>query len=81
MMYVYIQAEPLIQTGNEGVVHHLIVYGCNDKIDRDHMFDNKNITFNCNQDANMPGDLNSCRSVPVGVWAVGGGVSELLDRQ
>lgn len=68
-----IKVEPLIQKENLGIVHHIIVYGCYDKKDRDHYFANNNTGFDC-YNGNMPQDINVCRS-PIITWAIGGGVS------
>ena len=34
--------EPLIQKENLGIVHHIIIYGCYDDLDRDHYFRDNN---------------------------------------
>ena len=67
--------EPLIQKENLGIVHHIIIYGCYDNLDRDHYFRDNNTGFDC-YEGNMPRDLDVCRS-PVVTWAIGGEVREM----
>ncbi|XP_070581119.1 DBH-like monooxygenase protein 1 homolog [Ptychodera flava] len=60
--------EPIIQAGNEALVHHLIVYRCwssvNETLYHGH-------SFEC-YSPNMPPDLYSCDTLIMG-WAIGGG--------
>ena len=60
--------EPIIQPGNEGLVHHIIVYGCYGDVDlselgRGHL---------CGS-ASMP-TVSACTALMLG-WAIGGEVS------
>ena len=67
----------MIQKENLGLVHHMTLFGCYDSLDREHQFNANKTGFDCSSDANMPGDLQSCKTLISG-WAVGGGVSTLL---
>ncbi len=61
--------------GNEGLVHHLLVYACNDEIDSsDH-----NAEWKCFTEL-MPSGKNGlehCNSV-LAAWAIGGEVSQTM---
>eukprot|EP00484_Ammonia_sp_Unknown_P001510 CAMPEP_0197021526 /NCGR_PEP_ID=MMETSP1384-20130603/2418_1 /TAXON_ID=29189 /ORGANISM="Ammonia sp." /LENGTH=642 /DNA_ID=CAMNT_0042449369 /DNA_START=26 /DNA_END=1950 /DNA_ORIENTATION=- len=63
-----IRMDPIIQEGNEGAVHHIIVYWCTD-FDEEYM----NFEEDCNEFANMPDFAGKhCRSeVALSGWAVG----------
>lgn len=58
---------PLIQKGNEGFVHHMILYECDGNFNESDF----NQGIECYSSANMP-FLNCRSSVIVGGWAVGG---------
>ncbi|XP_068719204.1 DBH-like monooxygenase protein 1 [Montipora capricornis] len=63
-----IKIEPLIQLGNEGVVHHILLYECRDDFPVHHL----NYSGKCYR-SNMPPPLRECtgRSAIAG-WAIGG---------
>ena len=69
-----LQVEPVIQKENLGIVHHVVVYGCYDTVDREHYFEKNQTGYGCLNTANMPKDLNRCRTA-IFAWGVGGGVS------
>ena len=62
-----IRIDPIISKGNEGVVHHILLYHCFSMADE---------TFNEGHDClspNMPDYISDCRNNPIHAWAVGGG--------
>ena len=65
-----IRADPVIEEGNEGVVHHMLLFWCKN-------FNTSYIGFetDCNEFANMDFDGAECKAAGVQVvgWAVGGG--------
>ena len=64
-----LQFEPYVQEGNEGLVHHLLVYECHGKFN-DSLY---GPGFDCGNTANIP--FKQCfYSNIVAVWAVGGEV-------
>ena len=73
-LYHISQVEPLIEKANLGLVHHVVLYGCYDDVDREHYFKKNKTGFDCINTANMPPDVNSCRT-SIFAWGVGGGVS------
>ncbi|XP_020618268.1 DBH-like monooxygenase protein 1 [Orbicella faveolata] len=59
--------EPYVQEGNEGLVHHLLIYECHGKFNQS-LYGSG---FDCHNTANMP--LTQCyHSSVVAAWAVGG---------
>ena len=65
-----LQIEPYIQKGNEGFVHHYIIYECEGNFTDDDL----NEGANCYSSANMP--YRSCQKADlIAGWAVGGEVS------
>ena len=70
------QVEPLIQKENLGIVHHILVYGCFDNIDREHYFTSNKTGYDCFE-GNMPRDMDACRA-PINAWAIGGDVCAFL---
>ncbi|KAK6195952.1 hypothetical protein SNE40_001271 [Patella caerulea] len=60
--------EPILQKGNEGVVHHILVYHCPPSKQYDDKF--INMEYECYEHA--PRELNECRAIML-AWAVGGG--------
>lgn len=63
------QFEPYIQEGNEGLVHHMILYECHGNFNDSH----RGPGYNCRDQANMPLQLCFYYSV-LAAWAVGGQV-------
>ena len=62
--------EPLIQAGNEGLVHHMILYACRDGLDVDA---NHGLNEDC-QHETMEDIVNHCY-VSLFIYAIGTGVS------
>lgn len=63
---------PHIQKGNEGIVHHILVYDCFLDDDLQHE------SHDCNSE-NMPIDLIICQgATALSAWAIGGKVSILF---
>ena len=58
----------MIQPGNEGIVHHIVLYGCTGDIDDD----NHGVAWDCI--SNVMPDQHKCLTV-LFLWAVGGNVS------
>jgi Copper type II ascorbate-dependent monooxygenase, N-terminal domain len=76
MKSLSLKIKPTVTAGNEGIVHHLLAYLCNNKIDD--RFPNKD--FECSFDRENPLRdmvMSNCTTI-LGVFAVGSGVS---DRQ
>ena len=66
-----IQFEPIIQSGHEGVVHHILLYECSDNFPKHHM----NYTGRC-YGPDMPPPVEDCTGVTtIAAWAIGGKVS------
>lgn len=60
--------EPYVTPGNEGIVHHLLVYECHGNFSNATLY---GPGFDCHETANMP--LRHCYGYSVvGAWAVGG---------
>ena len=59
------QFEPVIQPGNEGLVHHIIMYACHGEMDEDV----HGVAWDCLNDW-MPEQENCYTSMFI--WAVGG---------
>ena len=72
LVFLLFQVEPIIQKGNEGFVHHFLLYECDGNfVDKD--FDQG---VDCYNLANMP--YAKCRDASVvAAWAVGGEVSNV----
>ncbi|KAK3732360.1 hypothetical protein QZH41_018734, partial [Actinostola sp. cb2023] len=65
-----VRTETVVQPGNEGVVHHIIITVCDDNLP-DHLL---NTSYDCNDFANMPLRVIKCRTGSmVSGWAIGGG--------
>ena len=62
------QFEPVIQPGNEGLVHHMLLYACYGEIN-----DDTSEAWDCFN--NIMPDQNKCYTTMF-VWAVGGSVSD-----
>ena len=63
------QFEPYIQSGNEGLVHHMLIYECHGNFNDSHYGPG----YDCRDQANMP--LGQCYFYSiVAAWAVGGEV-------
>ena len=63
-----LQFEPIIEEGNDMLVHHFLVYGCDDNItEAERNYDGRCFTID------MPG-VDACLQ-PVCGWAVGGTVN------
>ena len=69
--------EPLIEKANLGLVHHVVLYGCYDDVDREHHFKKNSTGFDCFNNPNMPPDARSCRTT-IFAWGIGGGVSQYI---
>ena len=68
IIYVMLQFEPVIQPGNEGIVHHIALFACNGQFpDASDGF-----AWDCIENI-MPGQYQ-CLQMTF-VWAVGGNVS------
>ena len=63
----------MIAQENQGLVHHILLYGCYDNINREHHFKNNRTAFDCYGNRNMPSDLQQCKAIILG-WGLGGGV-------
>ncbi|KAJ7382900.1 DBH-like monooxygenase protein 1 [Desmophyllum pertusum] len=63
-----IQIDPIIQEGNEGVVHHMLLYECSDDFPR------SNISWEGDLDSpDMPPAVNECRGFSMlAGWGIGG---------
>lgn len=63
-----VQIDPVIQSGHEGIVHHTVLYVCNDQ------FPESDLSFSgpCEQ-PNMPGNITGCRKAIMYAWAIGAG--------
>ena len=64
------QFEPVIQPGNEGIVHHMILYACHGELDDD----DHGVAWDCLNDW-MP-QQESCYT-SMFIWAVGGSVGKI----
>ncbi|CAH1270459.1 MOXD1 [Branchiostoma lanceolatum] len=70
-----IRWEPVIQSGNEGVVHHFVLYQCGPGVpDPDTHDGTEYICY-----SNMPGEWYQC-SITLLAWAIGGTVFNLPDN-
>ena len=69
-----LQVEPLIEKANLGLVHHVVLFGCYDDVDREHHFNKSETGFDCYDNPNMPPDMAGCRT-SIFAWGIGGGVS------
>ena len=68
----FLQFEPYVTPGNEGIVHHLLVYECHGNFSNASLYGSG---FDCSV-PNMP--LRSCYDYSVvAAWAVGGTVRRL----
>ena len=68
--FVLMQFAPVVTPGNEGIVHHILVYQC---------FNRTGFSLghagSC--EANMPDEVANCRgAAPVAAWAIGGNVEQ-----
>ena len=75
MIISLLQAEILITPGNEGVVHHAVLYSCWGK-DMEHLRGSDKQNGVC-YSAEMPEYAESCKTVTF-AWAVGGSVSSIM---
>lgn len=64
-----VAVEPLVTPGNEGIVHHIVIYACWG-VENEHIVGNNKTEGVCFTDA-MPEFFGSCRSVFY-AWAIGG---------
>eukprot|EP01084_Bolivina_argentea_P203171 347040_1 len=66
-----IRIDPVVQEGNEGLVHHILLYTCPERyVDLDYL----NTGWNCDDAPNMATNVTHCRQGSVMyAWAVGGG--------
>ena len=67
--FIIFQFEPVVKKGNEGIVHHLVVYACPGNYNDSHYGSG----YDC-EDPNMP--LRECygSQIIVAAWGVGGEV-------
>ena len=73
VLLIQTQVEPVIQAGNEGVVHHMLLYECNDTFPDHHL----NYTGHCYA-RNMPPAVADCRGgSAMFAWAIGGKVGNV----
>ena len=67
--YVFFQFEASVQPGNEGLVHHFVVYECHGDFNDTHF----GAGYDCVSSANMP--LRGCYiNNMVAAWGIGGEV-------
>ena len=65
------QIEPIVQKGNEALVHHIVVYECESNFNESHI----NTSGSC-EDPAMPVHIKQCKGRnSVYAWAIGGKVS------
>jgi len=63
-----IQYDVMVKPGNEGRVHHVLLYWCDTLTEDD-------LKFAGNCDGNLPPNLQQCNFMrPIAAWAIGGGV-------
>ncbi|KAK3701369.1 hypothetical protein QZH41_008747 [Actinostola sp. cb2023] len=63
-----VKIAPIVSPGNEGLVHHILIYGCSD----DFPLSNLSAEGVCNS-PNMPGSFGACAGQSVvAAWAIGG---------
>ena len=75
MLTAAIQVEPYIQKGNEGFVHHYVIYECDGNFTENDF----NEGVDCHTRANMP--YRRCQQADlIAAWAVGGEVSLLRNK-
>lgn len=71
VFYFYWQFEPYTQKGNEGFVHHFLVYECYGVFNDTHY----GAGWDCIENANMPSAVRQCYANSiVAVWGFGGEV-------
>ena len=65
------QIDPIIQEGNEGIVHHMLLYECSDDFPR------SNLSYEGEmRSPDMPPAVRQCAGPSViAAWAIGGQVS------
>ena len=69
--HVFFQFEASVQPGNEGLVHHFIVYECHGDFNDTHF----GVGYDCVSSANMP--LRRCYiNNMVAAWGIGGEVGK-----
>ena len=77
-----IQVEPVIQANHEGIVHHIVLYACNNDVAP---YINSTESFACdfpNRSKNIPDEIRRCRGRHVfTAWAVGGPVSRMTTNR
>ena len=74
LLFLSLQIEPYIQKGNEGFVHHFLVYECHGDYNESHY----GFGVDCKDIANMP-FLKCFYGKVLAVWGVGGEVRILWD--
>ena len=69
------QIDPIVQAGNEGVVHHMILYECGDNFPQIHVdFEGKT------NSPDMPPPVLQCIGLSIiTAWAIGGQVGMLAN--
>ena len=68
--FVWLQMDPIVQAGHEGVVHHIVVYDCRDDYPDHHL----NYTGRC-YSSDMPPPVARCTGLTtIAAWAIGGNV-------
>ncbi|XP_077994651.1 DBH-like monooxygenase protein 1 homolog [Glandiceps talaboti] len=65
---------PVIQTGHEAIVHHVVIYQCRGPVNESY----HQTAHEC-YTPNMPDDFRTCSSVVMG-WAIGGGIFHFPDN-
>ncbi|CAH3115490.1 unnamed protein product [Porites lobata] len=65
-----VKIEPVIQSGHEGVVHHMLVFQCSDDFPKELL---NNTAFRCYA-SNMPPEIRGCAGLTpiIAGWAIGG---------
>ena len=71
LLFLSLQIEPYIQKGNEGFVHHFLVYECHGDYNESHY----GFGVDCKDIANMP-FLKCFYGKVLAVWGVGGEVND-----
>jgi len=66
-----VRFDPVVQRGNEGIVHHFIVMVCDPDFPEHHL----NVSGDCDDKANMPAEVLKCRGMGMltAAWGIGGG--------
>jgi len=74
LFHSHSQFDPVVQRGNEGLVHHFVVMVCGPNFPEKYV----NVSADCNDKANMPDEVLGCQYFGrlMAAWGIGGGVSK-----